>query len=366
MGWHFIVGRACMTCLPVKGLRYFKIFQRRPPSGAGARNVLYGGGHSRAQMDRRATVAVAALALLLIVSTAGCVEVKDRPERGEFTITLEVPPLMMVNTTGGWLHGPEARLTTDLESKHVEYYWGFESRLGVFPPEFDYIKGRDVQVNVTVPRIQVVSYGVEYLGQRREISIFMASIPPDSNATIAVADVDFLDTSHLPVGPSGPELKVLPGVDNQLVLQNQIGQIFNFTPYALNDTEIKVYYTNTTSRSHAYAFACNPRGQAEIAPVEAVVQFRPGEHHDIDLTPSGGLNITIRSAFGSVQYAGAVSGIPEDHRVEPGMLVWNGTVGGGKEETPGPGALITSASIAIVASAMVARRRLGLATRRAS
>jgi len=317
-------------------------------------------------MDRSAPVAVAALALLLVVSTAGCVEVKDRPERGEFTITVDLAPVMMVNMTGGWLRGPEAELTTDLESKHVEYYWGFVSRLGVFPPEFDYIKGRDVQVNVTVPRIQVASYGVEYLGQRRDIPIFLASVPPDSNATVAVADVDFLDTSYRSVDPGGPELKVLPDVENQLVLQNQMGWIFNFTPYALNDTVTRVHYTNTTTRSHAYAFACNPRGQTGIAPVEAVVQFRPGEHHDIGLTPSGGLNVTIRNAFGHILYAGAVSGLPEDRRVEPGMLVWNGTVGGGKEEAPGPGALLASTSIVIVSSAMAVRGRSRLTTRRAS
>jgi len=363
-----------MTCLPVKGLRHFKIFQRRPPPGAGARNVLYGGGHSRAQMDRRGTVAVAALALLLVVSTAGCVEVKDRPERGEFTITLEIPPLIMVNTTGGLLHGPEAELTTDLESKDIEYYWGIESLAGGFPPTFDEWKGRDLQFKGAHPGLQRIQYGVEYYGQRRNLTLFLASIPADQNATIVVADVNYLNTSYVPEGSTSPKLAVDSMAGNLLAEDGRIATIYNFTPEDRDNASVEVFFFYGLSGNNTYLVACRQGGLPGTAPVEAALIYRPYEDHVIDLDPSGGMNVTIWDThYGNSKwnftwkklYNGSVSGLPRDRRVEPGMLVWNGTVGGGKEESPGTGALLAVASIAAAASAMAMHRRRSHLTRAA-
>ena len=82
-------------------------------------------------MPRRTSLLVISLVVVLLMTAAGCIEVKEKPPRGPFHIEIESEEMFFVDDSGGHLEGPHGHVDTDIAHAHEEYAWDIEG-LGEF------------------------------------------------------------------------------------------------------------------------------------------------------------------------------------------------------------------------------------------
>jgi len=305
-------------------------------------------------MDRRAPVAVAALAMLLIVSTAGCVEVKDRPERGPFTMMLEMPPMLFDIHSGGELNGSLAQVETELENRTPAYAWDVDGD-GLAD-----LNGSRVQYPNGTIGIHVAHYIVTYYGQQREVPLFLAG-----SGRAAVADAIFLDNASLVSAGVRTPLTILAGYGLGAFDEGPVGTRFDGIKTILTEPiGIYVSLPSNASGPSTYVVACNRYIDDPAQALTDAFRIWPGEQHHIQFTHEGRalLNITTLSGT-TIVYSGPAEDVPANRTARPGVLEWAGRVG----EEPAPGLGSLAATVAIICSGVIlARRRCRLTTRRAA
>ncbi|MHC4781327.1 MAG: hypothetical protein ACYTFG_22355, partial [Planctomycetota bacterium] len=103
-------------------------------------------------MSRRAAILVITLVVALLTATAGCIEVKEKPPRGPFTIELESEEMFFVAETDGALEGPHGHLETEIPHAHEGYAWDIEG-LGEY-------EGAEVELADHAPGVRKASYDI--------------------------------------------------------------------------------------------------------------------------------------------------------------------------------------------------------------
>jgi hypothetical protein len=286
--------------------------------------------------------------MLLIVSTAGCVEVKDRPANGPFTIRLEMPPMLLVNDTGGQLAGPLAQVETELENKTPAYSWDIDGD-GIAD-----LNGSRVHYPNGTIDIHVAHYIVTYYGQQRAIPLFLAG-----SGRAAVADALFLENASLAsVGVRTP-LIILGGNDLRTNTEGPLGITFDGVrnpPTGFHGMYISLWSNASGPSTYVAGFVWDVNDPYNTS--MGAFRIWPGERHHVECTDDGQmlLNVTTQSGT-TVVYSGSAGDAPANRTARLGVLEWTGRVG--EEPTPGPGAL--AAAVALVcATVALARHRARL------
>ena len=299
-------------------------------------------------MDRRAPVAVAALALLLVVSTAGCVEVKDRPESGPFTIGLEMPPMLLLDENGDWLAGTHAQVETELENKTPAYSWDIDGD-GI----------ADLNGSVAIypggsEGIHVVHYIVSYYGQQREIPLFLGV---GGARRAAVADALFLGNASRSTPGLRTPLSILEGYGLAASTEGPEGTVFGDVRYPLT-RPLGIFISLPSHASGPTTYVASFALDIDNRSLSSTEVFRiwPGERHHVQFTLEGQTMVNITGNSGTaVVYSGPAQDMPANRTATLGVLEWTGRVG--EEPAPGPGWL--AATVALLSATLVFVRRRG-------
>ena len=285
------------------------------------------------------------MALLLILSTAGCIEAKDREESGPFTIGLEMPPLLFDTHAGGELNGSLAHVETELENRTPSYSWDVDGD-GIAD-----LNGSRVQYPHGTTGIHVAHYIVGYYGQQKEIPLFLAG-----TGRAAVADAQFLDNASLASTGVRTPLTILAGQGLGAIDEGPMGTRFNGLKMPLEGpVGIYVSLPSNASRPSTYVVSYNRDIDDPARALTDAFQIWPGEQHHIQFTHEGLtlLNVTTRSGT-TIVYSGPASDVPSNRTATLGVLEWTGRVG--EEPAPGMGLMASVAAVGLV-SVVLARRR---------
>ena len=145
------------------------------------------------------------IAVLLAVS--GCIEVRDPPPHGDFTIEVDSEGMFFVPDEGGELEGPKAHAETDLHHQHPDYSWDIEGA-GEFPD-------RKVELPATTVAVRTATYDLEYYEQHQWVPVLVATLPDLTGIYFVVGNGTQLDENltieeglDIETGPSLLELRV--------------------------------------------------------------------------------------------------------------------------------------------------------------
>jgi hypothetical protein len=292
--------------------------------------------------------AVVALLLVVIVSVAGCYEVKDRPEEGTFIITLETPLLFKVDTGGDTLLGPEAEVETELHHKEAHPGWDLDrdGHVDLHEQEAHYEGGE--------AGIQPVDYVLEFYEHEEPFGTFLAVTPSDRTVA-AVADLFYAEHPSADEVANHTPLAILSNFT--LFQRGPEGAVLNSTELALGAIEFNMTLEEVAEKSTKYVVGFWPGPLASGEDVEIALRIYPGEHHLLRREPGGNLHLTISNAT-DVIFNGALEEAPAAYHTEMGAYHWEGEIGE-EEEIPGPGA-VAALSAVLVAVVSLSRRRRSL------
>ncbi len=292
--------------------------------------------------------ALIALLLVAIVSVAGCYEVKDRPEEGAFTVTLETPLLFKVATGGDTLHGVEAEVETELHHKEAHPGWDLDrdGHVDLHEQEAHY-EGGDAG-------IQPVDYVLEFYEQEEPFGTFLAVTPSDRTVA-AVADLFY--AGHPSADDVANHTPLVIGSAFTLFQTGPEGAVLNSTEQALGAIEFNITLDGGTSGTTSYVVGFWPGPLASGEDVEVALRIHPGEHHTLRREPGGYLHLTVTNATNAthVLFDGAIEEAPSAYHSEMGVYHWEGHVGE-EEEIPGPGATLAVSAMMVAAILICGRR----------
>ncbi len=300
-------------------------------------------------MSRRATLLVITLVVALLFITSGCIEAKEKPPRGPFTIELDSPELFFVDETEGILEGPHAHVETEIAHAHEGYAWDIEG-LGEF-------EGAEVELPDHDPGVRKASYDIHFLEEENHTGLSVATVPDLSGFYLVIGD--------------GIGLAEGDDDDQTLDLEMSWGQ--NLTPVAsgegwaireyagrLSDpmrVELMHNYSNTGNVT--YLVGVHVKSGDILEEDIGSLRIMPGETHVMTYV-EGLLHVTIWEADYDEEtdepvYDGPYEDIPKEYRTHIGKMEWVGHIGE-PEETPGFGALLSLGAVVAVSLVLVRRR----------
>ena len=306
----------------------------------------------------RHILAIVCVAVLLCLSAAGCVEVRDRPEEGDFAIHLETPPVLVFLGRSGNLTGPAAELTTEMEGD-VSYSWdiGADGRV-----DYTYREPRIENASIGV---QLASYILGFHDESRNTTMLLAFSPDASTAAATVADVRFSKEGAAATASYRTPLQVVGLGNLSLADLNPFGAVLGTVEQFPTELALNVTLPAPANGSIEYVAAFRPWSSyfSEDTAQSLSVVINAGETHKVSFGTDGALRLTIWNASGGVLFEGLASAAPGDRHVEVRALDWEGRIG--EEETPGPSASAAAgAMLAVACAAVAARRQGGAALRR--
>jgi hypothetical protein len=302
-------------------------------------------------MQRPAPLLAALFVVTLLVASAGCIEQRDPPEHGGFTIEVESQPLFFTTTEGEELHGADAQVETELHHDHPEYSWDIEE-VGEF-------EGSEVHLPDVEEGLYTASYRLDYYEQEEVLPLFLAAIeewngtyavvaegglledPSNSSAQpFSIVSVDNLE----PIGSGGAvdgyEWAVMEGDENLTG-----GLVINLLmdEFGAEETEYVVGYQWASGMM--------------VLRWSASFVIHAGEAHNLTYGGPWTFNITIapHDDPSNVTYQGNYTKLPERYRGRLGTLHWEGSVGG--EEAPGLGLAGALVALSVAFVALGRRRR---------
>ncbi len=288
-------------------------------------------------------VLASSVALLLAVS--GCIEVKDPPPHGDFTIEVDSEGMFFVPDEGGELEGPRADVETDLHDEHPEYSWDIEG-VGEFP-------GRKVEVPPTTVGLRTATYDLEYYEQHQCVPVFVATLPDLTGIYFVVGNATQLD-ENLTI-EEGLEIEMGPSLIEHHVDDN--GAVMEFSGRLSDGIAVNVSLEEGAPNSTAYVTAILvSSGDIQDEEVGSIAIF-PGEAHHLFYV-DGDLNITISRTDDptNITFEGLYADLPKEYRTDIGKLLWEGHVGE-TEETPGMASFTALLAFIVVAAVATRARR---------
>ncbi len=294
-------------------------------------------------MPRPAPLLAALLVVSVLVASVGCIEQRDPPEHGEFTIEVDTSPLLFTGTLGERLHGAHAHVETDLHHEHPDYYWEIE--------DIGRLEGSDVQLPAMDEGLYPATYELEYYEQEEGMPLLIAALGPRnaSYAVIAESGVFEDPTGHEPgpftiasaenltlVEPNGPIWK------NQWALLR--GEVDRTQRMGI-DVEL-----DPAAEEAEYVVGFQWVAGLLVNRWSTALVIHPGEVHNLKYLGPGALNITIahQDDPGNATFEGGYDELPDEYRGHLGTLHWQGEVGEG-EEAPGLGFVSAVAALSVVA-----------------
>jgi len=301
----------------------------------------------------RSYLVVVCVAALLCVPAAGCLEVRDRPEEGDFAIHLEAPAVLVYLGRSGNLTGPAAQLDTDMEGD-VSYSWdvGADGRI-----DYTY---REARVENASIGVQLANYILGFHDESRNTTMLLAFSPDASTAAATVADVRFSKEGASATASYRTPLEVVGLGNLSLADLNPFGAVLGTMDQFPAELALNVTLPAPANGSVEYVAAFHPWSVYfpgdTVQSLSAVINA--GETHRVSFGTDGALRLTIWDATGEVLFEGLASAAPGDRHVEVRALDWEGRIG--EEETPGPSAVVAAIALLAVSALLVAIRRLAV------
>ena len=298
-------------------------------------------------VSRPASLPVLLLAatVALLLATAGCIEVKDPPPVGEFTIEVESEGIFFVPASGGLLEGPHAPVETELHHQHPNYSWDIE---GVVEYE-----GAEVDVPATSVAVRKASYDLEYYEQWQHMPMFVTTLPDLTGIYFVVGNGTQLDENltmdyelDVEIGPSLIEHHV-----------DEMGAVMEFSGRLSDGIALNISLNESAPNETSYVLGLTLHSGGLEEEVAGSVAIYPGEVHRLFYV-DGELNITIHPMDEptNITFQGIIEDLPADYHTEIGDLLWEGHVGV-EEEAPGMASWTALAALGVVALVAVGRRR---------
>lgn len=279
--------------------------------------------------------------MVLLLATTGCIEVKEKPPQGSFTIDVESEAMFFVPATGGELMGPEATVETDLHEEEPQYAWDIE---GVG----DY-EGAEVDVPATSVGVRPATYDLEYFGEVRHVPVFVTTLPTLSGIYLVVGNGTQLEENDSVRAP----LEVQPGDGLTELHADQAGTVLEFAGRLSEGIAVNVTLPQTASNSTTYVLGLMVHSSPLEDDVGCSVAIHPGQVHRL-LYRDGVLNLTVHPVgdASNITFEGDCGALPGDYRGGVGQLSWSGEVG----EHESPGFATWAAVLALTVVMVVARR----------
>ncbi len=296
---------------------------------------------------------VVCAAALLCVSTAGCLEVRDRPEEGDFAIHLETPPVLVYLGRSGNLTGPAAELDTEMEGD-VAYSWdvGADGRI-----DYTY---REARVENASIGVQLANYILGFHDESRNTTMLLAFSPDASTAAATVADVRFSKEGASATASYRTPLEVVGLGNLSLSDMGIFGAVLGTLDQFPAELALNVTLPAPANGSVEYVAAFRPWSvyfpEGTVQSVSLAINA--GETHRVSFGTDGQLRLTIWDASGEALFEGLASDAPGDRHVEVTAFDWQGRIG--EEETPGPAAAMAAGALLAVSCVAALRRRTAL------
>jgi len=299
-------------------------------------------------MPRLASLLALTLVVVLLFAIAGCIEVKDKPPRGPFTIEVESEEMFFVDDSGGTLHGPHGILETEIVHHHEEYAWDIEE-LGEF-------EGTEVDLPAHDVGVRKASYNVHFIDQENHTGLTVATVPDLSGIYFVFGDGTGLEEGDN--SANTPVFDMFWGPNLTQVQSDEHGTIMEFAGRLSEPMTLRLQHFSSTAETSVYLVGVHVKS-GEL-PDTGSIRINPDEAHELSYL-DGELSIRIWTydevqSVLSVFYNGTYEDLPSEYRTHIGALEWEGHVGE-PEETPGFGLLISVLALTVAVFAVGARRR---------
>lgn len=286
------------------------------------------------------------LAVVLTLLASGCIEVKDKPPHGEFTMELHSNEMFFVPDGGGELEGAHAHVDTDLHHEHPEYSWNITG--------LTTLKGSKVDVPPTGQGMRKADYVLEYYEQHNQTSVLLSTVPNLSGIYFAVGNGTGL-MAHEDDEHSGVNVEMGPALTT--IASDDTGQVMEFSGRLSDGISVNVTMDHEGGNSTSYVLGVWVQTVSSTDLVSESLKIFKGEVHMLHYVDEE-LNLTIAREDDptNVTFEGTIGDLPEGYHTHIGSLEWEGTVGE-VEESPGMGAWAAVVAFATLAAVMVRRRR---------
>lgn len=301
-------------------------------------------------MSRLGSLLALTLVVVLLFATAGCIEVKDKPPQGPFTIEVESEEMFFVDDSGDTLHGPHGHLETEIAHHHEEYAWDIEG-LGEF-------EGAEVDLPTHDVGVRKASYNVHFIDQENHTGLSVATVPDLSGIYFIIGDGTGLEEGD--DSTETPVFDMLWGSNLTQVQSDERGTIMEFAGRLSEPMTLKLGHFSSTAEPSVYLVGIHVKSGDLLEEDTGSIRINPDEAHELSYL-DGELSIKIwtydevQSGL-SVFFNGTYEDLPLEYRTHIGALEWEGHVGE-PEETPGFGALVSVLALTIAVFAVGARRR---------
>jgi len=281
----------------------------------------------------------------MLLATAGCIEVKDPPPAGEFTIDVESEGIFFVPASGGLLEGPHAHTETELHHDHPDYSWEIDGA-----GEFE---GAEVDLPATSVALRKASYDLEYYEQSQHMPMFVTTLPDLTGVYFVVGNGTQLDENltmdydlEVEMGPSLIEHHV-----------DEVGGIMEFTGSLSDGIALNISLNESAPNETSYVLGLMLYSGELDEEVAGSVAIYPGEVHRL-FYMDGALNVTIHPMDEptNITFQGDFEDLPEEYHTDIGELMWVGHVGEA-EEAPGMASWTALVSLSVVSFVAIVRRR---------
>ena len=301
-------------------------------------------------MSRWAALLVTTLVMALLIATAGCIEVKEKPPQGPFTIEFDSEEMFFVDETDGVLVGPHGHLETDIPHAHEGYAWDIEG-LGEF-------EGAEVELPDHAPGVRKASYNTHFFEEEIHTGLSVATVPDLSGIYFVIGDGIGLeegddDTQTL-------DLEIEAGQNLTEVASDDGWTLLEYTGRLSEPMGMEVFHNFSNTGTVTYMVGIHVKSGDILEEDVGSIRINPGERHVLSYI-DGILSVKIWAPNADqtgeeLVFDGAYEDLPKGYRTHIGQMEWEGHVGEA-EETPGFGMLFSVLSLAVIAVVVIRHRR---------
>jgi hypothetical protein len=301
-------------------------------------------------MPRKAALLVLTTAVAIMFVTAGCIEVKEKPPRGSFTLEVEAEEMFFMDDSGGLLEGPHGHLDTEIAHAHEEYVWDIED-LGEF-------EGSEVDLPYHDTGVRPASYNIHFLEEENHTGLAVATVPDLSGIYFVIGDGTGLATddnsTHTPV------FDMEWGQNLTEVHSDVHGTIMEYGGRLSEAMTVGIALNDSTEEPSVYMVGIHVKSGDLLEEDIGSLKIDPGEYHVLSYV-DGQLTVDVHEyILGTVVeppvWSGPYEDIPKEYRTHIGHLEWEGHVGE-PEEAPGFGTLMSVLAMAAIAVLVLRGRR---------
>jgi hypothetical protein len=286
----------------------------------------------------------------MIIATVGCIEAKDKPPRGPFTIELDSPEMFFVDDIDGLLVGPHAHVDTEIAHAHEEYAWDIDG-LGEF-------EGAEVELPDHAPGVRRASFNIHFIEEENHTGLSIATVPDLSGIYFVIGDGIGLgegddDTQTL-------DLEMAWGKNMTEVASGDGWTIQEYAGRLSDPMMVSLKHNFSNTGNVTYLVGIHVKSGDLLEQDIGSIRIMPGERHILRYI-DGELWITIweftvENIYQEPVFNGTYEDLPDGYRTHIGQLEWVGHVGE-PEETPGFGFLLSMLAMATVAGTALRGRR---------